>query len=360
MEIFRAHYQWAQRPEDQRFTSLEAMRDQCLAYAAQAREAELAWNTLRVEAVDKDLQLLGRTGVPAALSYYAFGQLAQRAGAPAPYIRTLPPTLAAQNLNHGLAKRADAATARLLFHDRNGSGLLLRAATSTVYERIWNHEVLGRLVDLQGDGWQAATPDVVFAGLPHSADPDLYASDHDMFAFIRHPDRAIDDGSEYGLRRGIIVSNSEVGDASLSATYFLYRYQCGNHIIWGAQDVLNVRVAHRGETARERFQSYLGTLTQYVDGSAREEEAQIAKARTTVIAKDKAGVLDVLFGKRTLDLSRTQLEAGFDATVPDEDGDPCTVWGVVQGLTRHSQTVAYADERTRLDRAAGKVLRITF
>jgi hypothetical protein len=81
-----------------------------------------------------------------------------------------------------------------------------------------------------------------------------------------------------------------------------------------------------------------------VNGAASDEEAQIAKARETVIAKDKAAVLDVLFGKRALGLSRKQLEAGYDATQPDVDGDPVT----------------YADERTTLDRAAGKVMRIAF
>src|SRR5467141_3417403 len=129
MEIFRANYQWANRPEDERFTSLQAMRDQCRAYQDSAREAEIPWNTLRVEKVENDLQLVGRTGVQATVGHYAFGQLAGRAQAPGGYLRTLPATLAAQNLNLGLAKRTDEATARLLFHDRNGGGLLLRAAT---------------------------------------------------------------------------------------------------------------------------------------------------------------------------------------------------------------------------------------
>jgi uncharacterized protein DUF932 len=360
MEIFKANSQWATRPEDERFTSLQAMHDACLAYAGKAREAEVAWNTMRFEAVGDDLQLLGRTGVPAALSHYAFGQLAQRASAPEAYLRTLPPTLAAQNLNFGLAKRSDDAGARLLFHDRNGSGLLLRAATSDIYERVWNHEVTQRLLELESRGWQAASPDFTF-DLPHSADPDLYASDHDMFAFIRHPDRVIDDGTQYGLRRGIIVANSEVGDCSLSATYFLYRYQCGNHIIWGAQDVKEIRVAHRGQNVRRRFDGYVADLSTYLDRSASDEEAMIQTARVKLLGQTKEQVLDVLFAKATqLDLTRKQITAGVEATVEEEDGDPRTVWGVVQGLTRYSQTLPFADERTAVDKAAGKVLKIAF
>lgn len=361
MELFRANYQWANRPEDERFTSIQQMAEATKAYAANAREAEVPWNSLRVEAVGKDLQLLGRGGVPAALSHYAFGQLAQRAEAPTSYLRSLPPTLAAQNLNYGLAQRADSAGSRLLFHDRNGSGLLLRAATSEVYERIWNWEVMERLLDLESKGWQAASPDFTFASLPHSADPDLYASDHDMFAFVRHPERVVNDGTEYGLRRGLIISNSEVGDAALSVTYFLYRYQCGNHIIWGASDVKEIRVAHVGKSARGRFDSYVAEVSKYLDRSVSEEEATIASARVKLLGQTKEDVLDALFGKRSqLQLTRKVLEASYDAVVVEEDGDPRTVWGMVQGISRYSQSVPFADERTALDRAAGKVMKIAF
>lgn len=74
----------------------------------------------------------------------------------------------------------------------------------------------------------------------------------------------------------------------------------------------------------------------------------------------------------------TSLQAVYDATygykqtaqkatvrfdqvrVKAEDGDPLTKWGIVQGLTRHSQTLPYADQRTTIDRAAGKILEVRF
>lgn len=67
-------------------------------------------------------------------------------------------------------------------------------------------------------------PDFVIQGDPTSNAPDLYASNHDMFAFMVAPDRVIDDGSEEGLYRGVIVDNSEVGGGSLGLCSFLYRY----------------------------------------------------------------------------------------------------------------------------------------
>ena len=66
--------------------------------------------------------------------------------------------------------------------------------------------------------------------------------------------------------------------------------------------------------------------------------------------------LILLFGRK-LGLTRTALTAGYDlAEVSGQDGDPRSVWGMVQGLTRFSQTVPYADERTVIDKAAGKLL----
>jgi hypothetical protein len=359
MELFRANYQWSTRPDDQRFTSLHDMRDRCKAYADNAREAETSWKDLRVEAADGNLRLVGKAGVPAVVSHYAFGQLAQRANAPAEYLRALPPTLAAQNANYGLAQRTEEGTARLLFHANDT--LVLRAATGKVYERVWNWEVCDRLLVLESEGWTPPLPrpDLVIADDPRSNAPDLYASDHDMFAFLASPDVRIADGSEGGLMRGLIVTNSEVGDRSLGVMRFLYRYLCGNHIIWGAQDVQEIRLAHRGDI-RSKFDAWQVEARRYLNESAREDEAKIETAKTTLIGLDKDQVLDKLFGIRSVGLSRKQLTAGYDAVVQDEDGDPRSVWGMVNGLTRASQATPYADQRTELDRAAGKVMSIAF
>lgn len=353
MELFQAHRQWATRPDDQRFTSLHALYMATKAYAGTAVEQpNTPINALRVEAIDGDVQLVGRKGIPARLTNWSFGQLSARVGAPVGYLQKLPATLAAQNLNHGLAKRIEGngdATANLLFH-RNGS-LLLRAMTTDKYARIWNWELVERLLDLEARGWAPATPDIrkIDDRLP------LYASDHDMFAFIMHPDRVIaEPGNPTGLKRGLIASNSEVGAGKLRLLRFLYREMCGNHIIWGAQDLIELSMVHVGNI-RERFEGWNVQITKYMNESASEDEARIEKAMQTRLAGSKEDLLDLLFGKRQLGLSRKTLEAAYDA-VQDGDGDPLTAWGIVQGLTRHSQTTPYADERMQLDRAAGKVL----
>jgi hypothetical protein len=359
MEIFKANRQWSTRPDDEKFRSLEEMHAATLAYRNTAMTSTVPYSQLRVEAVGEDVRLIGSTGAQAAFTNYAFGQLAARVNAPASYLRTLPPTLAAQNINYGIKNRVDisngeADNARLLVH-QNGS-MLLRAITSEKYERIWNHEVIERMLPLQADGWEPARPDIrVIDDMPA-----LYASDHDMFAFIRNRSVLVrEPGNPDGLQRGVIVENSEVGASALKLTRFLYREMCGNHIIWGATKVLEIKIRHIGD-ARQRWQGYAAKIRQYANESASLDEARIASAQTVKIGETKEDVLDVLFSKRTLGLSRKLIEASYDAAQPDSDGDPRTVWGFVQGMTRHSQTIPYADQRTTIDRAAGKVMEFAF
>lgn len=356
MEIFSASNQWATRPADERFNSLEAMYGATLHYAEQARETTVGGDVLRVEGVDTDLRVVGRAGVPAKITHYALGQLAQRAGAPASYLRALPATLAASNLNYGLA-RAEASPVQLLFHS-NGE-LVLRAATSERYSRIWNYEIVGRLMDLAArhalvPGMQTFSWDG--SELPPVAEraKSLYASDHDMYAFLMSENATVTDPVGQTLRRGVIVTNSEVGAASLRFTGFYFRDVCANHIIWGAQDLAEVRLVHTGDV-HGKLAGALVECRKYLNGAGSLDEARFESLRVQ-IAGDKDAVLDKLFGIRSLGVTRKLLSAAYDAVVPEQDGDPRTVWGIAQGITRHSQATPYADERTTLDRAAGRIL----
>jgi hypothetical protein len=84
-----------------------------------------------------------------------------------------------------------------------------------------------------------------------------------------------------GLSRGFFISNSEVGDASFSLTTFLYQYVCGNHMVWGAQGVKNIRIPHIGdadERAFRRSPSSFGS-TRRVGGGGRGEDREDDRVR---------------------------------------------------------------------------------
>ena len=154
MHLFDASRQWAERPPDQRFWTLQEMHDQCQTYAQSAAEATVNMGALRILATpENDLTMLGSEGKEAKLTHWSFGQLCTRASAPAGYLRTLPSQLTAACLNNGLISHGDDGdSAKVLFH-QNGT-LVCRAFTSDQYARIWNYDVAARLLGLEAQGWR--------------------------------------------------------------------------------------------------------------------------------------------------------------------------------------------------------------
>ena len=186
-----------------------------------------------------------------------------------------------------------------------------------------------------------------------------------MFAFLVAPDRVITDGTGGALMRGVFVKNSEVGDASLSFTFFLMQAVCGNHIVWNARGVHDVRIRHVGSNPMRRaLREFEGELRRYRDGAA-EDEAGIVAARKLVLGSKKSEVLDALvkYAKtHSIPLSRTTLATGYDTAADHESwyGNPNTLWANVAGLTHASQQTGFADDRETVDRAAGRLMQIAF
>ena len=386
MELYKASQQWSKRPADERFWNLGEMHRATKAYADASRTAENSYSELRAEADQGEVKLTGKSGVFARLTHWAFGQVSRIAGAPAEYLRNLPATLAVQNLNHGLKKKAQDAVdskAAILFH-QNGD-LVVRAINSEKYDRIWNHEIVGRLLPLEEQGWKVPPARPVDSSYPGArkataadvparkapgglaievgdmiAPAGLYASDHDMFAFLVNEKARIADGTPEGLARGFFVENSEVGAGAFKLTQFLYRYVCGNHIVWGASDVREISIRHIGSANEKAWKNLRVQLVRYAEESASDLEAKIKKARTLEIAKTKDEVLDKLFGKRIATLGTLENAYHIAESYSDVDGAPTTLWGMAQGLTRLSQLGPWADKRNELDRAAGKLLEIVF
>lgn len=395
--LYAANYQWANRPDDERFSSLQEMLIATKRYADAATTAKANIGDLRVEAdsATDNLHLVGTTGKYAKMTHYSFGQLARFAKAPADYLRGLAPTLAAQNINYGLKRAGDGHSENklsLLFH-RNGD-LVTRAITSDSYDRVWNWEVIQKIQErLGGTGWrvpparparegQAGTRVATAADvLPNQGDfglrikegdliapAGLYASDHDMFAFLVNQDQPIFDGQKL-LNRGVFIQNSEVGDCSLRFKLFTYDNVCGNHIVWGVGKVTEIAVRHvknaevkNGKTLQSALAKWNIISTEVPDQKVM--EATIAKARVTEVGATKEEVLEALFGfakTKSLNLlTRSTLDAAYDlAEQTPRYGSPRSVWGMVNGLTEFSQG-GHTDTRTELDTQAGKLMEIAF
>jgi len=394
MELYEASNQWLNRPDDERFESLQALHDATRQYAVNAVQSKAALKDLRVEPTAGQLQLVGKTERSAVLTHYSFGQLSRLVGAPAGYLRELPPGLAAQCLNTGLEKSERDDKLNLLFH-RNGQ-LVTRAITTDSYDRVWNYQVAAAMMrNLTDSGWVVPPARPARSGqkgtriateadiIPQQKDfglsvkvgdaiapAGLYASDHDMFAFLVNFVDPIWDGTKH-LMKGFFIQNSEVGDCALKGKFFIADNVCGNHIVWGVQDFVDIVVRHvkserltHGTTLRRAVQQW--NLAVQKMPTAGEFEKVIAAAKGKEIAATKDEVLDALFSfakKNSLSkLTRTALSAGYDvAARTPRYGSPRSVWGMVNGLTEYSQQGSgYTDERTDLDVQAGQLLQIAF
>jgi hypothetical protein len=232
VNAYTAHHEWANRPADERyssvadlFTAARARRAQTVEYATDSRD-------LRVEATGPDrLQLVDATRQPIALTHWSFGQLASIGGAPAQYLRTLPAPIAADALNYGLAR--ERRPAHQIYIDRATPRTAL-ALTSTKYVRVHHDQLAARVLDLMASHPEWHLPLAYKDGewgaerVPSGA----YLGDRDMFLFLVDGNRDLEDPADRngGLFRGFILRNSDVGAAALSLDLFLYRFICGNHV----------------------------------------------------------------------------------------------------------------------------------
>ena len=386
--LTQAHKQWAERPADERFWTIDEMHQATLQSCQESVEVSTTLEGCEFHGGRETIgiYLPNITSSPMEMSHYAFGQVCRTFGAPAEYLRSLPASTAISCLQVGhdrwMDNRGSDATRQFLVHQTDERSMI-RAVTSERYSRVWNHEIVARLGQLHAEGWRvpSARPSGHVTARDRVAGPDdvidygkesaltvkvgdvispagLYASDHDMFAFMIHPDIVIEDGeSPGGLRRGTMIRQSEVGDCSIWKLDFLFNTVCGNHIVWGAQNVKETRVRHTGSGVGEKWQAMVQSIEDFSQSSAREQESKIAKAKEIILGNNKEEIIDYLFSKRA-PLSKRESGHAIDIAEMYEDvhGNPRSLWGFVQGVTRLSQQTAFTDKRNRLDMAAGKIL----
>lgn len=384
LNLMSAHNQWANRPADERFWNLADLKEFLDGEKPLTRAQKVGVNKLRAVDLGGDVCLQGEKGNPAQLTNWSFQQLSTMCKAPASYLRTLPADLAVQNLNHGLkAIGSDGARECGVMFRSNGN-LLIRSVTGEDYGRIWNLDLVNRLDVATQHGWitpparpcvddpraRKATPADI---LPNQgnfglsvkvgdmiAPAGVYCGDRDMFVFLVNPDRVIDDGSG-GLMRGVFIWNSEVGAGAFKIRTFYLENVCGNHICWGASGVTDIKIIHKEGAIRKWGQKMVAQLKEYSDMSVSEEALMVKRARTFVLGQDREKVVDFLFERKALGLSRVNIEGAYDMAEKWEHtakAPPTTAWGFVHGLTRYSQDRPYADERHNLDKIGGRILKL--
>lgn len=365
MELMQASEQWANRPADERFTSLTALLDHARAQRQASVGRTFANRRLMAAPVGDDPATRGlaiverNSGAPALPSHWAFGQLCGRVGAPAGYLRTLPAALAADCVNLGLQTRDVDEIGVLLRQGVAGSPADLAAVTGPNYGRVWNAEIAAALVRRFGDG---VTGDFRVPGEWGEAvevtkdNTTLYAGDRDMFVFLADETHRIEvpnrrNGKPGSLARGLFVYNSEVGAQTLGVCAFLFDYVCGNRIVWGAEDFKEIKIRHTSGAPNRWLEQVEPAIKRYAHGAASIVQDKITAAMDKKIG-DKERVEAFLNARFT----RSQAKAINLAHEVEESRPIETLWDVTTGATAYARTIEYQDERVDVERKAGAVL----
>lgn len=373
--LTRTSRQWATRPADERYTSLTALYDATLAHRQRSKAKVVASRALEVQPDSSDnlagLVVVGPNGSPVVPTHWAFGQLAQRAGAPAGYLRDLPAPLAAYCINYGLKHSRDVEDLGVLLRSTSGQGdaqlirgandnrATLAAVTGPNYGRVWNSDIAGALVSRFGDGINGAfrVPGEFGQRIEVTKEnTTLYASDRDMFVFLADEERRIEipnrrDGKPGSLARGFFVWNSETGAGTLGIATFLFDYVCQNRMVWGAREVEEIRVRHTAGAPIKWIEDVAPAIEAYSHSSTAGIEQTLALARS-----HRIGDVDKVREFLSKRFTKSQAGAMMAAHVSDEGRPIETLWDAATGATAYARGIQYMDQRVNIEREAGKIL----
>jgi hypothetical protein len=230
----------------------------------------------------------------------------------------------------------------------------IRSPTSDSYGRVWDSVLYGAIADriTQHDPSWSLPP--TWSGESAGA----YRGDRDSFLILVNGGSIVTDPSlsngNGAMFRGLLVRNSEVGAASITIEQILFRYVCGNHMLWGAVVDHAFKRRHVGDRVlRDTIREISTIAYRWIHQSGARDESIIRGLISSEIAQTRDAVISEL---QKMGATRESATAAYDACEKNEPVSPRSYWGAAQGLTRISQDSGYQDERFTLDKLAAHIL----
>ncbi|HVH76564.1 MAG TPA: DUF932 domain-containing protein [Stellaceae bacterium] len=368
--VGRVSSEWFARPADERYLNLDELYDAVRRRADQSRTRTVDSRVVTIEARREDAERLSiklpDAEAPLAPTHWSFGQLCGLVGAPASYLRDLPAPLAGINLQYGLAHhRAEQIKCLETINGRTE----LRAVTGPEYGRIYDHELVGAVQRIAGNGvgdtrWKVpGTLD--WSSMRYNPHVDitaetttLYASDRDVFLFLvddTHPIEAgrLSDGSPDLYFRGFYSWNSEVGSKTLGIASFYLRAVCQNRNLWGVEGFEEITIRH-SKYAPDRFAYEAApALEKFAESSPQPFIKGILSARAHLVASsddDRTAFL------RDKGFSKPETAKIIAAVIEQEGHPPESVFDFVQGITAVARGREHQDARLELEHRAKRLL----
>lgn len=357
--------QWMSRPDDERFLNLNTLAAHVSNRSSSAIQKIVDVKNIVIEASfsDPEKLTLNHEGLNLSPTNWSFGQLSSLGNAPAGYLRKLPASIAAINLQYGLQNLRSENT-KLYYGDQE-----LYAATGAEYGRVHDIELVNAVQKIAGSGlgetrWKI--PGVIdWSTRTHNpfVDPTkdtttLYASDRDVFMFLvddTHPIEIgkLPNGEPDLIFRGFYVWNSEVGSKTLGISTFMLRGVCQNRNIWGQEDKHSLVIRHSKNAPMRFAQEAEPALIEYSNQSGEGILTSINSARSAIVASNDDERIHYLKNKG---FNTKQAQHIIDTVIKEEDVKPKSIWDFVQGITAVARDIKHTDERIQLEMLAGKMM----
>ena len=362
INLMTASKEWANRPDDERFETLDALFDAVNARRMRSTEKVAPIGKIKAEAEGNDIVF--NSGIrKVSPSNWAFGQVASAIKAPADYLRRLPVNTAVQCLNDSIGAMATVPYKFMSLTNPDGIGNnRLQALTGEHYGRIFDADVVqqARNIVTRTNG-QFFNPKAYNRKTGKIAPSGLYASDRDCFMFMINGGSRLDVGPRAQLNRGFFLYNSEVGRRVYGMTMFLFNEVCGNHIVWGATGITELRIRHTSGGPARFIAEAMPTLLNYINESAAPATTAIRKAMDYLLPVTKeADILEWLTdqGKtNNAKLTKAEAKGAYEAAI-EEEGECRTLWNVIQGVSAHAREYAFIDSRTELEAKVPRLMKL--
>ena len=372
--------QWYNRPDDQKFLSLDSMlsfkkmdASQMTARTVDTHKVNIIGDydeknpsrgNIFVEYTDDDRREHNTTP-----TNWSFNQLSQLAGAPAGYLKDLPAPIAADCIQWGLKYNRGKELIKVYGHQAQGGEL--RAATGPDYGRIYDWEILEpikNLIEESGGRWKV--PGMMTGSRNGMAvyDPEtpvsletttLFASDRDVFVFLvddRNPIEVgkLANGEPDLMFRGFYAWNSETGSKTAGIAAMYLRGVCMNRNLWGVENFHEIKIRHT-KFAPDRFaMEARPALQSFANGSTYSFVEGVQAAKDAKVARDDDDRLDFL--TKRAGLSGRMAKAAAARHLKEEGRPVESVWDAAQAITAIARDVPHQDARIEVERKAGRLL----
>lgn len=335
--LTKAHRELFTRTPDECFETFDDLYEHC---DRRLRESEVLWEPPDRVVVTHDLTVCdSNEGTERRLTDWSFSQICRMAGVRKDTVNRLSTKTASMVLEETLPR-----SGRPLQVLTTGDDI--RSVHGVAYTRLWNRELLDVVRECAGD---FRPPQRAMGG----QNTGLYCGEQDMFAFLIDPSGWVEIKGE-AFAPGMFVWNSEVGRRSLGIQTFWFQRICQNHIVWDATEVVDYSRKHTANVHEglNDIRAIIDSLVAKRDERRDSFAIVMRKAMTERLGDDKE------------DAAKSLVAEGLPARLVDEALDVAyqqggfTIFSIVDALTKLSQKVCFAGDRTELDVRIGRLMNL--